>query len=263
VAETLTPHFGWTKPDLGGDAATWGTVLNSTIDAIDAVAWNNQTNISSGGVPIGAVLDFFGTIIPTNYLPCDGSSHNVSDYPTLGAMLAVGAASTFNTPNYGGATGIGSNATYTLGATGGATTVTLDATMIPAHTHTASQAAHTHPGSYQDAHNHVITTGSHAHAVTTGSHSHTVTGGNVVASGSGLTPGGSAFSLAGGTTNTVGNLGGNTDTVGNLGGSTDARQPAVHIDTQQPAITVNATGGGAAHSNMSPYVVCNKIIRAK
>ena len=44
MAETVTPHFGWTKPDIGGDASTWGYVLNATIDAIDAVAFSNQTN---------------------------------------------------------------------------------------------------------------------------------------------------------------------------------------------------------------------------
>ena len=44
MAETQTPNFGWIKPDIGGDTSTWGNVLNTTIDAIDAVAFNNQIN---------------------------------------------------------------------------------------------------------------------------------------------------------------------------------------------------------------------------
>ena len=44
MAETQTPNYHWIKPDIGGDATVWGTVLNTTIDAIDAVAFNNQTN---------------------------------------------------------------------------------------------------------------------------------------------------------------------------------------------------------------------------
>ena len=35
MAETKTPNFGWTKPDIGGDSRNWGNVLNATIDAID------------------------------------------------------------------------------------------------------------------------------------------------------------------------------------------------------------------------------------
>lgn len=31
-----TTNFGWTKPTVGGDSDTWGTVLNNAIDAVDA-----------------------------------------------------------------------------------------------------------------------------------------------------------------------------------------------------------------------------------
>ena len=41
-------------------------------------------------------------------------------------MLAIGAATTFQTPMIGGRAVIGANATYALGTSGGSTTVALD-----------------------------------------------------------------------------------------------------------------------------------------
>jgi microcystin-dependent protein len=41
----------------------------------------------------------------------------------------------------------------------------------------------------------------------------------------------------------------------------DNRQPAIHTDAQQPAITVANAGGGAAHQNMPAYVAFNIVIR--
>ena len=62
MAETTTPNFKWTKPDIGGDASTWGNVLNQTFDAVDAVAWSNQ----QAAVPIGAIIMWIGGVAPTN-----------------------------------------------------------------------------------------------------------------------------------------------------------------------------------------------------
>ena len=56
MAETQTPNFKWTKPDIGGDSSTWGNVLNTTIDAVDSVVCANQ----QAGLPIGSVAMFAG-----------------------------------------------------------------------------------------------------------------------------------------------------------------------------------------------------------
>jgi hypothetical protein len=54
LAETLTPNFGWTKPDPGASANTWGTTLNATTDKIDAQVFVNQTAISNITAQYGA-----------------------------------------------------------------------------------------------------------------------------------------------------------------------------------------------------------------
>ena len=147
MAETLSPHYSWVKPDIGGDASTWGNVLNTTIDAVDSVVYANQ----QAGVPIGSVAMFAGATAPTNWLICDGSSlATTGTYAALFGVLGYafgGSGANFNLPNLKDTFPIGVSATHALAAKGGAATVTLDATMIPAHTHTATQA-HTHSHSY-------------------------------------------------------------------------------------------------------------------
>jgi microcystin-dependent protein len=268
VAETQTPNFKWTKPDLGGDAATWGNVLNTTIDAIDAVAWANQ----QAGVPIGSLTMWAGptTSPPANWLICDGRTLDYGTTPAYqGLFNIIGRA--FNTaltgtqfalPNLVQNFPLGAGSTNALGTAGGATTVTLNATMIPAHTHTATQPAHGHAAT-QAAHTHAVTTGGHNHSISTGSHSHTLSqsvGLSYTTSG-----GAGAQTVTAGagpiTTSTAGDLGGSTSAAGNLGGNTDTLAPAITVPTAQPTITVANTGGGAAHPNMPPFIAINFIIR--
>lgn len=112
---------------LGGTSyGTSGQVLTSQ-GAGTAPAWANS-------FPSGGIILWSGAIgaIPAGWLLCDGTSGT----PDLRDRFVVGAGST-----------------YTVGATGGSATVTLDATQIPAHTHsfsgtTSSDGAHTHTTSF-------------------------------------------------------------------------------------------------------------------
>ena len=56
---------------------------------------------SSGAVPIGAVIPFMALSAPEGYLICDGTVHNVSDYPELAAFFAA----QFGTANHFGGDG--------------------------------------------------------------------------------------------------------------------------------------------------------------
>ena len=256
---TSTAHHHWDKPDVSGSANTWGSILNGTTDKIDQAVYD----VEQGAPPVGAIIMFAGATAPPNWLLCNGAQIDTTVYAKLFAVIknafgGVGSAGNFLLPNLVDRFPIGAG-TNALGVQQGSNAVTIGVANLPAHNHPASQAAHTHPGSYQDVHAHVITTGGHAHAIHTGSHNHTVGGATIA--GSGLTNGGVNLQIGSQTTSTAGDLGGNTDTAGNLGGQTDNRQPAVHIDTQQPAVSVGNTGSGTPLTIQPPFSAVNYIIR--
>ena len=166
MAETQTPNFKWTKPDIGGDATVWGNVLNQTIDAIDAVAWATL----NAGVPIGTVTMFAGSAPPVNWMWCDGAVYLDADVPSLVAILNhawPGSDSTHTAvPNlWSGRTPVGYDGSgWTMGASGGEVNHTLSYSEMPSHAHGVSDPTHAH-GAYQNAHNHTIVTGGHAHNI--------------------------------------------------------------------------------------------------
>ena len=265
MAETQTPNLHWTKPDLGGDAATWGNVLNTTIDAIDAVVFANQ----QAGVPVGSLTMWAGptTTPPTNWLICDGRTLDYGATPAYqGLFNVIGRAfnpaltgTQFALPNLTQKFPIGAGPNV-LGAVGGTFSYTLATENLPPHNHPASQDAHNHAIT-TGGHTHNIVTGSHAHGITTGSHSH----GGVVGPQTG---GGNLAGQIGGAqypstrTDTMGNLGGNTDTAGNLGGYTDnPGNLGGSTDARQPNVYTGNTGSGAPLSVVPPFIAINFIIR--
>ena len=265
MAETTTTNYGWTMPDPGASANTWGATLNATTQKVDAQVFATQTAGAQGAVPVGAVTMFAGSAAPANWLLCNGQSlATTGTYAALFAILGYafgGSGANFNLPDLQTRFPVGVGAGFALAATGGAATVTLDATMIPPHSHTATQAAHGHAAT-QAAHAHGIATGSHSHTLSTGTHSHSIPTQILTAAGGGNATAGAGWAFSSSVrTDTAGNLGGNTDTAGNLGGNTDTQAPAITVPTAQPAITVANTGGGAAHLNVPPYLAINFIIK--
>lgn len=187
---------------------------------------------SNGGAPVGSVIDFAGSSVPTGWLICAGQVLSRSDYADLFAAIgtAYGApsGSTFNLPDCRGRVTAGMDTdqggfadrltspnSRTLGATGGAQNVILTSGQMPKHTHavtgdTSSSGAHQH--GYLRAN-------------------------NIIAAGSGA---GSAFAS--------GNVAANTDSAG------------AHTHT----ISVSAADAGAdeAHPNVQPTIIFSKIIKA-
>lgn len=261
MAETLTANYGWTKPDPGASANTWGATLNADLDKIDAQVFANQ----QAGVPIGSGALWYSATPPANWLLCLGQALSTSaPYDKLFAVLGYaygGSGGSFNLPNFQNIFPVGAGPGGALAATGGTTTVILDATMIPAHTHPITDVAHTHtvtptPHTHPDP--------GHTHGGTTASqtpHSHGPS--NLM-----------EFVGSGGTLG-VGASPNNVNTT-----AVDTQQPAVSVTVApaatnlQPATatvtlaaadtgitTTGSIGGGLAHENRPPFLVVNFIIK--
>ena len=143
--------------DLGAGVNTSTTLEageSKRFTAFDATNWELESNsaASSGGLPIGTLIDFAGTSAPTDYLLCDGSAVNRTTYASLfsaiGETWGVGDGSTtFNIPDFRRRTAVGSGGTGTgtlgnaVADVGGAEDVTLTTAQLPSHTHGLSNGA--------------------------------------------------------------------------------------------------------------------------
>jgi len=152
---------GVTLKAPAGLAASYEVTLPTAVPSATAAVTMTSAGVLStvvgGWVPTGVMLDFGGSAAPTGYLLCDGSAVSRSTYAALFAVIgttfgAGDGSTTFAVPDFrrrvavgSGGTSIGSLAN-TTGSTGGSEEVTLTAAQsgLPSHTHTASQAAHTH-----------------------------------------------------------------------------------------------------------------------
>jgi len=177
--------------------------------------------VAGSNIPIGVVLDYWGSTPPEDFLFAAGQEVSRSTYAALFAVIGTSAgegdgSTTFNLPDYRGRVGAGREnmatpattrlntlSSSTLGATGGAQTHTLTEAQMPVHNHSVTDPGHTH---------------SESRAVL-----------------SGTTASGFAEDRA-------------VSQTGTTGSSTTG-------------ITIANKGGGAAHNNVQPTIICQKIIR--
>jgi microcystin-dependent protein len=227
-----------------------------------ATAGSNTTQIANTAyvrgelttlIPSGIILLWSGSTasIPSGWVLCNGSNST----PDLRDRFVVGAGST-----------------YAVNATGGANTVTLDATMIPAHTHTVSASGTT--GNNNVGHTHTFSgttsgqsnTHSHAASVTDSGHSHTESavnnfdGAQTLANG-GINIGGDRQT---GTSTTgisvaIGNA--NADHSHTYSGTTSGISANHNHTVTVSGTTGNGTGGGLAHENRPPYFALAYIMK--
>lgn len=183
------------------------------------------------GIPLGVVVDFWGSTIPNDFMLCAGQEVSRTEYAALFAIIGTNAGAgngttTFNLPDYRGRVGAGLDnmggaaanrltgmPAATFGGVGGASTVTLTMGQIPGHTHTGT----------------TNTTGAHTHSINL----YTSTQEQQLLQSSTSRPG--------------------------LQGSTNTGSAGNHAHS----FTTNSVGGGGSHPNIQPTIVCNKIIRIR
>ena len=168
-----------------------------------------------------------------------------------------------------------------IGSKGGVSSVTLTADQIPTHNHSgtlaSTEGAHTHTGvgDSNGAHTHTGTTasgGNHTHTITDPAHSHTEKSVNVSMSG-GFAGGGFFSTVVGVGVSQVDSGAARTGIVINEAAAhthtmtSDSSGAHTHVLTLQSAgqhthsITVPNFGGGAAHTNMAPFITATYYIK--
>ena len=122
VVPTATTADAQVNPVVGLVMSTSGSVGVKTASAPTADLEVNGTAKATtfqgfGIVPVGAILMWSGTTVPTGWALCDGTTSNGITTPNLSNRFIVAA---------GGS--------YSIGATGGATSVSLTAANLPSFT---------------------------------------------------------------------------------------------------------------------------------
>ena len=265
MAETTTANYGWTMPDPGASANTWGATLNATTQKVDAAMAAIQTGmVTVAGVPtkiagtsdIGDVKMFAGPTPPANWLLCNGAQIDTTVYAKLFAVIGntfggVGSAGNFKLPDLRSRFPMGAG---TPGAVGGEATHLLTTAEMPSHAHSITDVAHNH-GINQSVHGHGDP--GHTHGVNDPTHAHTVPRVSL-GSGVNLQPG-SGF-------NQVNDIGTTANATGiSIQAAGTGIQPAnanISLNASGTGLSAtNAAGGGAAHNNLPPYQQINFVIR--
>ena len=231
MADSNTTNYAFTLPEVGASDDTWGTKLNANWSSLDTdlkTVSDTSTTAFTYRVPAGGIIMWSGAVvaIPSGWVICDGANGT----PDLRNRFVVGAGDT-----------------YAVDATGGAATVTLDATQIPAHSHTAdgdltaaSAGAHTHTVSGS-----TNTTGSHRHSQPFGNQN-----------------GGNTYSFAG-QINLVGTV---AETGMNYAGdhshTVTGTAASAGAHTHDITGSTSSVGGGLAHENLPPYYALAYIMKS-
>jgi microcystin-dependent protein len=154
------------KGGMRADLQMGGYKISNVADGVadSDVATVGQLGAQATSVPIGAVIDYWGTTVPDGFLLCYGQAVSRTTYADLFAAIGTAAgagdgSTTFNVPDYRGRVGAGKDdmggssaarlntiASTTLGTAGGSQTHTLTTAQLAAHSHTVTDPGHFHAG---------------------------------------------------------------------------------------------------------------------
>jgi hypothetical protein len=82
-----TTNYGWEKPNVGGSAGSWGTLLNTVIDAVDAALFAVSTTATAALPKAGGTLTGIVEILTDRYHVVDLGGSLVSGV-TIDCSLA-------------------------------------------------------------------------------------------------------------------------------------------------------------------------------
>lgn len=147
MADTFTANYNLTKPQIGGDSNTWGGLLNTNMDTIDATikAVSNVANaaLPAASHPIGLICLWYGdtTNVPPKWRLCNG----LNGTPDMRDKFVVAAGLSY--PAY---------------SQGGVAVYALSWNQMPVHNHGVNDPGHAH-AVYDPGHTHYVNDPGHAH----------------------------------------------------------------------------------------------------
>lgn len=194
---------------------------------------------------VGEIYMYGGSTAPTGFLLCDGAAVSRATYSELYAVVGdtFGAGdgnSTFNVPDLTGKVIIGTSASHSLGDAGGEETHVLLESELPAHSHTIPSHGHANTIG--------VTTPALSHSITQPAFTYSAP------SGTAKRPNG----VVGYSKVTSTNATRSANLV--IADHASANCSKTGGVSDCAAFDTDATGAGAGHDNMQPYVTVNHII---
>lgn len=232
-----------------------------------------QLDPHSGGVPVGASMDYWGTIAPTGWVFCDGRSLSQAQYPFLFSVIGntyntVNNPGFFQVPDCQGAVTYGKDKPAPGGNTGNTRLGPFQSVQMGGSIGDYRLEAHTHPVGVGDpGHVHAVNDTQHFHRMDDPGHVHAYLQTNFV-QGAGFAAGNDIAPILATAFTDNGNPRG-----ANIGNPPPFTTSTYSSGAFGPIAVLNAlTGvtvqvgtagtGTGGWGNISPGIICNKIIYA-
>jgi microcystin-dependent protein len=248
-----------------------------------ALIWTNGDSIwrvaGSADREVGEIVDFAGAAAPSGWLLCFGQAVSRTTYAALFGVIgttygAGNGTTTFNLPDLRGRVTAGQDDMGgtsanrltgasggvdgdVLGATGGDETHVLTTAQLASHSHTAVDPGHTH-GRTDPGHSHSSNDHNHRWYDFGGGGSQTIDGTNT--SGGAVSFNAAAAALAIGDPLIVDYYTEGKNSLGGAVADVIANTTGITINSATTGVSIASNGSGAAHNNVQPTAILNKMI---